>query len=824
MANTYLKASFLKFDRHDAQKVKEGITKNTALGFQQFLTTYKAEKLKFLEDFLVQRDTQFSATFEKYVEADIKYWWGQNLMRYREQHPASAIFPVTLSLSDAYFEFMEDLDLNNEEALNNVHYIKYLEAYSKWRQDRITKGKLKFKNVPKAKRRLVRVEMVETFGHVLIDQLGVRKEAYDPLSTFAHLERGSEILYLQDVTNDRFSYPYKGRRYLDKFLKIELPDGRIGWVFKGGLNLKQKIVYTNKWVEVPNSKPDYMQNFKYANFKGKVMHYAVARDLYKGIQNGKIDNKALKEYLDYSKENEFKEILKIAYQKFETNNRLPSKLLVPKNNTTKDKLINNKILRNITQKTVKNLIAKHKITKKKDSIALVNKGTKITVIGTPDFEKFTKNTTIKGNISPSAIGNVHLTINKNPILREATGLIMPKNNRKDFQFDLPLNAETAATLKVGNSTVDLHIEPGYDLTINISENNNFSGISFAGKGSMINNYLLAQAKKFQQEKTELEQQIRYAGPGAFKDYMTKQKNKKLQFLRKYLQIHQLSTEDYIYAKANILYWYAFNLTNYPFEHPLHNNQPTPMPVPIDYYDFIDEIPVNNKKALSSKFYTYYLKDALSYLSTKKENNLLTKEALAEKYLKEEPLYFYKALQITNQINRNNKRTAFKNTIQFINECPNELYSEFVKLAYHQNLGLVEGMMAPSFELADNNGNLVSLEDYKGKVIFLDFWATWCGPCKRLEPYHKQLQNQFKGDNIAFLYVSMDHNAINWKNYLAKGTFPGQHLLANKEMKNNYKVDTLPYSLIIDTNGKIVWIHTGGFSVQKTAQRILELLQ
>ncbi|MFK7980690.1 MAG: hypothetical protein AB8G86_11965, partial [Saprospiraceae bacterium] len=293
LANNYLKETFLLFDVNDAKRIADGMAKNTATGYQKLLTNYKQQKLEFLATFLTTRDTQFTKPFNEYVLADINYWWGQNLMRYRAEHPASDILPISLNLSDAYFEFMDTLVLNNEGALNNINYLFYLNQYTAWRQERIAKGKLKFKNTPETKKKLLKVKMVETFAKVMIEGLEVRKAAYDELSSFYKLERGSEVLYLQVITNDRFAYPFQGKRYRDKFLKIELRDGRIGWIFRGGVNLKQKIVYTKKWVEIPDTRPALMRNFKYANFKGKVMHYAIAKDLYWDVVKKKKKNHAL---------------------------------------------------------------------------------------------------------------------------------------------------------------------------------------------------------------------------------------------------------------------------------------------------------------------------------------------------------------------------------------------------------------------------------------------------------------------------------------------------------------------------------------------------
>lgn len=829
VANNYLQQTFLLFDVNDAKKIANGMAKNTAEDYQKLLSDYKDQKLTFLNTFLAERDTQFTKPFREYVLADINYWWGQNLMRYRAEHPASGVLPVSLTLPETYFKFMDTLDLNNEGALNNVNYLFYLEQYTAWRQDKIAKGKLQFKNVEETKKKLIKVKMVETFGQVLIDSLEVREEAHNELSSFFKLERGSEVLYLQDITTDRFAYPFEGNRYRDKFLKIELHDGRKGWVFRGGINLKQKVVYTKKWVEIPDSRPELMRNFKYANFKGKVLHYAIAKDLYWDVlKKDKKDHALLKDYLDKAEENTYTDILKRVYAAMikdtspvianGTNLPIPQTLPAEVKDTTKQIA---DLLKEITTQTATGLIQKKETAEKP---AIVKKELEEIVITAPDFTKYVRITSLGGKTDKVTSNRPEITINTNPLLREETTFLFSNHIAPDFHFDIPLKSSTTATIKLGKQSIDLYLQPAYNLKITIDGNDLYEDLTFSGKGSDINNYLVTAANLFKHVELELETNIRYTEPAAFKLFLHKVRIEKSQFLETYLESHTLSAEVIKYAQADIDYWYAFNLMNYPYEHPIFQNQPSPMPVPTDYYDFVETVSLNNAGALPNKFYIYYLQDYLSFQAGKPENEGKSRFELADKYLNGKPLYFYKALQHSVNVKRLNNVAAERAAYDFINSCPYKLYGEYVKLAYHESRGIVAGMDAPEFELVDAEGKNVKLSDYKGKVVFLDFWATWCRPCLRLVPAHQKLQDQFKEENIVFLYVSTDRNSNSWKNYVKKGTFPGKHLLANSKMITRYKVETLPYSMLIDTEGKIVWHHIGGFSVQRTTQRILELLQ
>ena len=832
LRNNYLKASFLKFDVHDAKTIESGISQSTAENYQVLLSNYKAEKVAFLDEFLTKRDTHFSTPFYEYIKADINYWWGQNLMRYRKENPSSRVFKVPLSLEEDYYKFMDTLDLNNEAALNNANYLNYVGQYTDWREDMIAKGKLKFKNVEGTKQELVKIKKQRTYGQVLIEKLEVRKEAYDGLSIIAKLERGTEVLFLQDVTNDRFTYPYNGKRYRDKFLKIELSDGREGWVFNGGIHLKQKVVFVKKWVDIPDTRPELMQNFKYANFKGKVMRYAIARDLYKEItETGIKDVTQLEAYLNDAKDDPYTNVLRRVYM--DIKNGVKPKVIKKDTSNYLTTLAagiegENKEIETILQKltlgVIKNLNIKRIVKEKELAEEKVKIEAEEMIISAPDFSTFSRITTIDATTSSKTLNKAELVINTNPLLREETVFPFSKRSNANFNLNVSLKSSTTASLKLGAQTINLYLQPGYNLAATIKGNDLYTGLVFHGKGSDINNYFVAIANRFKHIDIELERKIRYAEPQEFKSFLNQVKTNKLQFLRDYLGTHTLSAEVVKYAKGEIEYWYAFNLMNYPYEHPIFHNQTSPMEVPDDYYDFIGEVALNNASALPNKFYLYYIQDYLSFVAAIGENKGLNRFELADKYLKGKPLFFYKALQHSIALKRDNDPGVEAAAYHFIKNCPYKLYGEFVKLAYQESRGIVEGTEAPEFELADVDGNIVSLSDYKGKVIYLDFWATWCRPCTRLLPAHQKLQKQFKDDNVAFVYVSMDRNANKWRDYLANGSFPGKHLFANKKMVKKYNVESLPYSVLIDADGKIVWQHTGGFSVQRTAQRILELLQ
>ncbi|WP_293310784.1 TlpA family protein disulfide reductase [Pedobacter sp. UBA5917] len=120
-----------------------------------------------------------------------------------------------------------------------------------------------------------------------------------------------------------------------------------------------------------------------------------------------------------------------------------------------------------------------------------------------------------------------------------------------------------------------------------------------------------------------------------------------------------------------------------------------------------------------------------------------------------------------------------------------------------------GTDAYNFSYPDKNGKTVSMADLKGKVVLVDMWATWCGPCKAEIPHLKKLEEEMKGTDVAFVSVSVDEakDKEKWLKMIETENLGGTQLFATgwSDMAKYYKVTGIPRFMVFDKQGKIVTV-------------------
>ena len=164
------------------------------------------------------------------------------------------------------------------------------------------------------------------------------------------------------------------------------------------------------------------------------------------------------------------------------------------------------------------------------------------------------------------------------------------------------------------------------------------------------------------------------------------------------------------------------------------------------------------------------------------------------------------------------------------------YKEFIKLSYEDYKlkfattfdHLVKGKPSPRFSNYENfNGGTTSLKDFTGKYVYIDIWATWCGPCKIEIPHLKKIEAEYKGKNIAFVSISVDRteDKEKWRKMVKDESLGGIQLFDSKNFYSDfikgYEIKGIPRFILIDPDGNIVDADAPRPSFRFTVKQLLD---
>ncbi len=174
----------------------------------------------------------------------------------------------------------------------------------------------------------------------------------------------------------------------------------------------------------------------------------------------------------------------------------------------------------------------------------------------------------------------------------------------------------------------------------------------------------------------------------------------------------------------------------------------------------------------------------------------------ENELPERMAYVYKAYSL----NRDFKKEIYD---AFGADCPYPELAKLVKNKYQHLEGMLKGSPGPDFAIQDVDGNIHKLTDFKGSIVYIDFWATWCKPCIKEIPHLEVLQEEFKGEAIKFVSISIDKekDTEKWRNFVIENEMKGVQLLADEEhhdiFSKNLNIKSIPRFVLLDKEGKII---------------------
>ncbi|WP_298535439.1 thioredoxin-like domain-containing protein [uncultured Algibacter sp.] len=361
----------------------------------------------------------------------------------------------------------------------------------------------------------------------------------------------------------------------------------------------------------------------------------------------------------------------------------------------------------------------------------------------------------------------------------------------------------------GQNPIFIRLEAGDKLNINYDASDFENTLSITGVGSEVSNYIMAR-KKTERRMFGNANETYTLNESDFKSKFTKIKDTLFGLLN---NTSGLSKEFVKNEKRNIRYFYLKSLMDYEGAHRYFTKNESFQTsddflkefVAFDYSNEEDYVFSDNYKRIVSNHFV------------EESRKLAEKDSLTN------DLAFVK-------ITSTNKSEVIKNDLLFEFANFNMSYSSDIKVFYDTFMAnstnqdnneiitekykkltaLAKGNVSPKFENYENyKGGTTSLVDLKGKYVYVDVWATWCGPCIREIPALKEIEKQYHGKNIEFVSVSIDKltDHDKWTAMVADKALSGTQLMADNDWNSNfvkeYQIQGIPRFILIDPEGKIV---------------------
>ncbi|MBE6240554.1 MAG: TlpA family protein disulfide reductase [Bacteroidales bacterium] len=296
----------------------------------------------------------------------------------------------------------------------------------------------------------------------------------------------------------------------------------------------------------------------------------------------------------------------------------------------------------------------------------------------------------------------------------------------------------------------------------------------------------------------------------FEEYKSRLADKEKDALR-LLKAGDLSEEGEFLTmeEARIRYSYGAALMMYPVGHMTGDMSYAPDQA---YYDHIATYVVEDESLVNLDEYLMFVAEAMHMLDAANRD-------VTAIYPKTVAQIKYAADHLTNAVVKESLIHHITTTyvdnfgVKDIDEL-NNLYYVYVKDPALQAIYQAKcerwdlsrpGRVSPNFRAVDIEGKEWTLLDFRGKYVYIDMWATWCGPCKQEMPYLKQLEKQFEDASIVFLGLSVDRDKSKWEEMVGSGNLTGVQLYLGTQssFQEAYRAESIPRFILLDKDGVII---------------------
>ena len=452
-----------------------------------------------------------------------------------------------------------------------------------------------------------------------------------------------------------------------------------------------------------------------------------------------------------------------------------------------------------------------------------------------------------------------------PIYYKPVTVEAPLDEKGGLAVELPFTEAQMVSVDLGDE-VKLFLEPGDQLHIDADLLDLPQSLRFSGQGAANNQFLAALRARFPDYL-----RIDYEGleVDAFRKIIDQRRLEMTRFLDEGCSQYQLTPAFVDYYRAEITYEWANEIVSYPTNYMFANGSRNKN-LPADYHDALDQVNLVDEAAIGTTHYHRFLERNFWRIEEEAETRAFREQLseeerrafiqphtiaylpdfivrldeeqrrgdliqphnvvyhLAKRLLHGKVLYFFLAGEIIDDFQQGRFDQGEQRLAEFLRDNPYPEYTEVVEEVVRETAQFKPGQPAPDFTLDDLQGRSVSLSDFRGQAVFLDFWASWCGPCIEAAPHLEELKQRARDQKVVFLNISLD-SADEWHQAVNEHGLTGVHVHAPggwwAAVAQLYQVRSIPSYFLVGPDGRMDGRvnHVSDVYIEEVVARIEEVL-
>lgn len=417
---------------------------------------------------------------------------------------------------------------------------------------------------------------------------------------------------------------------------------------------------------------------------------------------------------------------------------------------------------------------------------------------------------LTGKVSGRTVDTVAVSVRENPLDPKEQITYARLDSKGEFRLALNISGPARADLVYGDDVADLFLEPGNQLEVRFKGSDLAGSVRYKGKGAEANTFMAELDDKFVENDgfQVLPDNITfYEAPFlSFLDYRRKEEDKLLAD-----NAESLTPAFRDYVQAEITYSYANDRLTFQDLREQIVATEVRLKMSPTYYDFLnDKALINSPTAVQSEMYQEFLLNYIHYLAT--TSGKLRSDPdfyqvcydMAKTRLTglAKPIVMGRVLKESFRFGHVKQSAAMLEDFR-ATDTGNQYYP-LLKQDFDTHKAFAIGAPAPNFRLVSHKGDTVSLQQFAGKLVYLNFWRTTSGLALRDLPYEAELIKKFEGKNIVFLNVALDDNEGAWKQLVISKKLPGTHVRSGGGLRSAvaraYAVQDVPSYFLLAEDG------------------------